>query len=210
MPLVDVELPAPRAETLPKRIRDLIRESDERIRAFLARRTVPGFVLSDFERVGRALQAIREHGLAPGDSCCEWGSGFGVVALMAACLDYRAYGIEIDAELVDEATQLAADFELDVDFACGTYVPHGGEDLTDTVDEDFDWLSAGGACGYDALGVDPEDFDLIFAYPWPGEEQVIDDLFERYAADSALLLTYHGGLEDVRLRRKVADGSHRS
>lgn len=206
MPLVDVELPQPRAKELPARIRNLILESDRRTRDFLARNTVPGFVLSDFERVGRALQAIGENNLAPGESCCEWGSGFGVVALMAACLDFRACGIEINADLVDEAAALAADYDLEVEFACGTYVPHGGEDLTDTVDEEFDWLRAGGACGHEALGVDPSDFDLIFAYPWPGEEQVIDDLFERYAADSALLLTYHGGLEDVRLRRKVADG----
>jgi hypothetical protein len=206
MPLVDVELPEPHTPALPAKIRALIRESDRRTRDFLVRNTVPGFVLSDFERVGRALQAIREAGLAPGDACCEWGSGFGVVALMAACLDFRACGIEINADLVDEATALAADFELDVEFACGTYVPHGGEDLTDAVDEEFDWLSAGGACGYDALGVDPAEFDLVFAYPWPGEEQVIDDLFERYGTASALLLTYNGVLEDVRLRRKVSDG----
>ncbi len=207
MPLVDVELPPPRAGTLPARIRALIRESDRRARRFLARRTIPGFVASDFERVGRALQAIGETNLAPGDALCEWGSGFGVVALMAACLDFRACGIEINADLVDQATALAADFELDVEFACGTYVPQGGEDLTDACQE-FDWLSAGGACGYDALGVDPADFDLIFAYPWPGEEQVIDDLFERFGATSALLLTYHGFRDDIRLRRKVADGPH--
>ncbi|MHC4731329.1 MAG: methyltransferase domain-containing protein [Planctomycetota bacterium] len=208
MPLVDVELPQPRAAELPARIGALIRESDRRTRRFLARRAVSGFVASDFERVGRALQAVREANLGPGGACCEWGSGFGVVALMAACLDFQACGIEINADLVDEATALANEFQLDVEFACGTYVPQGGEDLTDACEE-FDWLSAGGACGYDALGVDPADFDLIFAYPWPGEEQVIDDLFERYGAVSALLLTYHGGREDVRLRRKVADGPQR-
>jgi len=208
MPLVQVEFPQTRDDELPSEIRALIRESDRRTREFLARRTIPGFVPSDFERVGRALRAVRETNLAPGDACCEWGSGLGFVALMAACLDFRACGIEINADLVDEATALAADFELDVEFACGTYVPRGGEDLTDSFQE-FDWLSAGGACGHDALGVEPADFDLIFAYPWPGEEQVIDDLFERFGATSALLLTYHGGRDDLRLRRKVADGPHR-
>jgi len=209
MPLVDVELPPPSTDELPARIRALIRESDRRTQAFLARRTVPGFVTSDPERVGRALQAITETNLAPGDACCEWGSGFGLVALMAACLGFRACGIEINGDLVDHATELAADFGLDVEFACGTYIPPGGEDLTDACEE-FDWLSAGGACGYDALGVDPADFDLIFAYPWPGEEQVIDDLFERFGATSALLLTFHGFREDLRLRRKVAGEPHGS
>ena len=40
------------------------------------------------------------------------------------------------------------------------------------------------------------------AYPWPGEEQVIFDLFTDYAAVGALLLTYHGQ-DGVRLARKV-------
>ncbi|MFQ5845169.1 MAG: hypothetical protein ACE5JG_09305 [Planctomycetota bacterium] len=206
MPPVDVELPQPRAG-LPARVRTLIRESDRRIRRFLERRTVPGFVCSDFERVGRALQAVAQSHLAAGDACCEWGSGFGLVALMAACLGFRACGIEIDAELVDAAIALAADFDLDVEFACGTFVPPGGEDLTDVCQESA-WLSAGGACGHDALGVDPVDFDLIFAYPWPGEEQVIDGLFGRFAGTSALLFTYNG-FEDIRLRRKVAGGPDR-
>jgi hypothetical protein len=202
MPLVDVELPPPQAAELPEKVRALIRESDQRL---AARRDATGFIASDFERVGRALQAIGEAGLAPGAACCEWGSGLGFVALMAACLDFRACGIEIDAGLVDEATALAGEFELEVEFACGTYVPHGGEDLMDAHQE-FGWLSAGGACGYDALGADPAEFDLIFAYPWPGEEQVIEDLFERFGAASALLLTYHGALEELRLRRKVVGG----
>ena len=34
------------------------------------------------------------------------------------------------------------------------------------------------------------DDNAIFAYPWPGEEWVIARLFEKYAAEGALLLTY--------------------
>ena len=48
----------------------------------------------------------------------------------------------------------------------------------------------------------PDDFDVIFAYPWPGEEDVIMQLFDRYAAVGALLLTYHG-IEELRIRRKA-------
>jgi hypothetical protein len=50
--------------------------------------------------------------------------------------------------------------------------------------------------------LDPDDFDVVFAYPWPGEEQVIFDLFAGSTAVGALLLTYHG-LEGLRLHRKV-------
>ncbi|MHC4932656.1 MAG: methyltransferase domain-containing protein [Planctomycetota bacterium] len=205
VPVVELELPAPAGELFPGRIRSLLMEAGTRMAAFFERRggrPVPGFVPGDFERIGRALQALRNANLAAGDSFCEWGSGFGVVALLAAQLEFRACGIEIDADLVEESRALAEDFDLDVEFVQGTFVPRGGEDLTD-VPQDFGWLLGGGPCGHEALDLDPSDFDVIFAYPWPGEEKVIEDLFERYAADSALLLTYHG-YEDLRLRRKVA------
>lgn len=207
MPLVDLPIPQPREATLPPRVLSVIEEAERRVGAILEGGTRPGFVCSEFERVGRAIQGIVDAGLATGDACCEWGSGLGVVALMAACQGFHACGIEIDEGLVDEADALAEDLGLDVEFACGTFVPEGGEDLTD-VPQEFGWLSAGGACGHELLGVGPEEFDLVFAYPWPGEEQVIDGLFERYAGDSALLLTFHG-MEDLRLRRKVANGPRR-
>lgn len=201
MALVDVPIPEPRAAALPPAVLSLIEEAERRVPAILGRRTAPGFVCSEFEPVGRALQGIVDGDLATGDACCEWGSGLGVVALMAAFLGFDSCGIEIDGDLVDEANALAEDLGLDVEFVCGTFVPPGGEDLTD-VPQEFGWLSAGGACGHELLGAAPQDFDLVFAYPWPGEEEVIEGLFERYAGDSALLLTFHG-LDGLRLRRKV-------
>ena len=68
--------------------------------------------------------------------------------------------------------------------------------------DDVAWLSTSGPDGYEELHLEPDDFDVIFAYPWPGEEQVIFDLFADCAAVGALLLTYHGQ-EGVRLQRKV-------
>ncbi len=55
----------------------------------------------------------------------------------------------------------------------------------------------------DELGLEPTDFDLIFAYPWPGEEQVIYDLFDRFAAAGAVLITYHG-VQGMRVQRKTS------
>ncbi len=54
------------------------------------------------------------------------------------------------------------------------------------------WLSTERAGRLRDLELEPDDFDVIFAYPWPGEEQVIFDLFADCAAVGALLLTYHG------------------
>ena len=58
--------------------------------------------------------------------------------------------------------------------------------------DDVAWLSTDGPDGYEELELEPDDFDVVFAYPWPGEEQVIFDLFADSAAVGALLLTYHG------------------
>ena len=64
------------------------------------------------------------------------------------------------------------------------------------------WLQTGEASGYDELDLEPDDFDVIFAYPWPGDEELIDSLFEKFAATGALLLTYHG-INEMRLQRKT-------
>jgi hypothetical protein len=53
---------------------------------------------------------------------------------------------------------------------------------------------AGG--GHEALGLDPGEFDVVFAYPWPDEEPLTAALFECYARDGVVLLTDHqvGGM----------------
>ena len=128
----------------------------------------------------------------------------GVVASLAAMLGFEACGIEINRDLVAEAERLAEDFGLSVEFVCGNIIPPGGDRYADTAAVEMAWLSMGGADAYDLLGLDIDDFDAIFAYPWPGETEVIDGLFERYAAAGAVLATYNG-LEGMRIQRKVRD-----
>ncbi len=60
----------------------------------------------------------------------------------------------------------------------------------------------GGPCGHTALGLDPEDFDVIYAYPWPDEEDLTAQVFHRHARDGAVLVTYHGG-DGLRFRKKT-------
>ncbi len=47
-----------------------------------------------------------------------------------------------------------------------------------------------------------DDFDVIFAFPWPAEEEMYCDLFARFAASGALLVTY-SALDDVRVYRNA-------
>jgi hypothetical protein len=188
----------------PEEVCAYLRVAGERIDEFVYARglEVPAFVPADYRLIRGALQEVAERRLAPEMTLCEWGSGFGVVAGMAALLGYRSWGIEFERDLVEAAEKLAADFRLPVEYACGTFVPPGGEDLADEVEE-FAWLLPGGEDAYADLGLDPCDFGLIYAYPWPGEESVVEALFDRFAAAGALLLTYRGQ-EGLRLHRKTA------
>ncbi len=47
-----------------------------------------------------------------------------------------------------------------------------------------------GANGFEELGMELDDFDLIFAYPWPGDEEWLQELIRRHARPGAVLLTY--------------------
>lgn len=204
MPLVDVEFGEVPLE-MPDPVRRLVREAERRLDAFVEGRLddpIVGFVPSDFAAVYPVLATIARGHLATGSLFCEWGSGFGVVAMMAAELDFDACGIEIEQDLVDAAQELADEYDLPVEFVCGSFIPSGGEDVADHVG-DFAWLRTDAASAYDELGLDPRDFDVIFAYPWPGEEQAVYDLFERYGAAGALLVTFQG-VDAVQVKRRVS------
>lgn len=202
MSLIEVDLAASSVKCPPE-LEPFIREARHRVEAFVDANRVPAFVSSDFEPVFSALQAVRDARLAPGNVFCEWGSGFGVIASMAAWLGFEACGIEIEENLVEEARRLADDFGHSASFVCGSFVPHGAESIVETaVSSDVFWLNTEADDAYDQLGVDPDDFDVVFAYPWPGEDDVITGLFDHCAAQGALLITY-SYLDGVRLFRKT-------
>lgn len=211
MPLVDIEIPNDDS-ALPDDVAEFLREADLRIGQFIDNSPirVTGFVPSDFVTVYHALRAITEANLAPGISFCEWGSGFGVVASLAAMLGLDACGMEIDRGLVDASRSLAENFGLPVDFVHGSFIPSGAEVYAEEAyaenDADLFLLDTVAGDAYDELGLDPDDFDVVFAYPWPGEENLITDLFEKYAAEEALLLVYNQ-FDSVRLQRKVSEKS---
>jgi hypothetical protein len=206
MPLVEMTLPAA-AAAIPREVRAFLREADQRIERFRIEAHVPGFVPSDYDHVYRVLRAVEEAELAPGRLFCEWGSGFGVVTGIAAMLGFDAFGIEVEGELVEEARRLADDFELPVEFVHGSFIPPGDEVLVEDLDG-FSWLTTTPDGAHDELGLGPDDFDLIFAYPWPDEQRALGDLFERHGRPGALLLTYQS-TDEMHLRRKVAGRARR-
>jgi len=118
---------------------------------------------------------------------------------MAAC-DARLFAPHPVAQVCEIGQQLAADFGLPVEFSRGSFIPRGALASVDAGDG-FAWLTTNEVNAHEGLGLDPRDFAVIFAYPWPDEERVTRDLFERYAAVGAVLVTYHGG-QDFLVRRK--------
>jgi predicted O-methyltransferase YrrM len=205
MPLTEVRLELDEAE-VPGDVRRFLEETNRRIDAFQHESRVPGFVSTDLERAYRVLRTVAQGRLTPGAMFCEWGSGFGAIACLAAMLDFDAVGIEIEAELVEAARQLADDFDVPVEFIQGSFIPRGSAVQTE-IGMGFAWLKPEEAEPGE-LGFDPDDFDIIFAYPWPDEEDVAAALFERHGRPGALLVTYHGG-DVFRLRRKVAKKTRR-
>jgi hypothetical protein len=159
------------------------------------------YVGSALSAVNRVLARIQAEGLASGPLFCEWGSGVGGVCAVAALNGFTPVGIEIQAELVDAARSIAKQFGFPMVFAEGTFMFPGDEDLAAATTHtrlSFDRHA------WDALGVGPEDCNVVFAYPWPGEEACIDGIFERHANPGALLLTFHDW-DRVLVQRKLAD-----
>lgn len=211
MPLVTVAPPS-REAPVPARLAEFIREAELRINRYLD--DLPGvptvaFVPSDFAAAYSALAHIHEYQLAPGRCFLEWGAGFGVVASLASSLGLDAHGIEIDATLVAHSRALAADFNLAPNLVEGSFVPAGGDRYTEDSHSEHAWLASGGPDGYDAIGLEPDDFDIIYAYPWPGEETIVERLFDRYAASGALLVTYRGREGVIIHRKKPTRGALR-
>jgi hypothetical protein len=200
MPLIDLELSG-KSDKVPLDVRAFLREADRRIEQFRWENQVPAFVPSDYREAYMALQWLESSGHLTGRWFCEWGSGFGVVACLAAHLEFDAWGIEIEGDLVTAARSLADDFGFPVVFVQGSFIPSQGKKFAKAAGESS-WMSDVAGGGHEKLGFEPEDFDVIFAYPWPDEEEVTAALFERYARIGAILITYHedGGL---RLRRKI-------
>ena len=205
MPLVRLSLPNA-LPPAPPRVARFIVDAQSRIDSFIESHLaepIHSFVPSDFSLVYSTLCHVADEHLASGPLFCEWGSGAGVVTCLAAMVGFDACGIEFETDLVELSIRLARHYHLRAGFCRGNFVPRGGQKIAEEVSE-FEWLAIGGPDPYDQMDLEIDDFDMVFAYPWPGEERVIERLFDRFASDGALLMTYNGA-EGVRLfRRRTA------
>ena len=152
------------------------------------------FVPADYSHVLQALLALK----APGLRFLEWGSATGVITILADLIGYEAWGIEIDTELVSVARGLAQRFRSGARFALGSFVPAGYDLRSRRADRRLGTI-ADGISAYPELGRPLEDFDVVFGYPWSGEEPVMLDIMHCYGRPDARLLIY--GAKGVQVYR---------
>ncbi len=102
---------------------------------------------------------------------CEWGSGLGLVTLLASLAGMTATGIEIEEELFDQAQDLSQEFSIPATFINASIYPKDNQ----------------------VSPINYKDVNLYFAYPWPNQIVRMIELFEQVAASGAILVCYHGG-----------------
>jgi hypothetical protein len=175
----------------------LIADASARWTAFERRR--PGYhtyVHADWRGAVEPLRRLA----AEGGSFLECGSGLGVVAILADLVGLDAYGIELDPWLYDQSLELAARHGARATFAQGSFEP--GSERGTVAHDSADFLTVReGEPAYAELGLDLADFDVIYAFPWPGEEERFLDLARRHARRDTRVLLY-GAADGFRLFRR--------
>jgi hypothetical protein len=172
----------------------------------------PRFVPSVPERVFAVLEEVTRRNLSPNRVFCEWGSGFGTATCMASLLGYESYGLEIDEELVRLSRAIARRLGIPVKILCTSIFPKGyfaysgvdgaalvtPESLSVHTDND----ESQGPLRYDGMEINIADIGVFFAYPWPEERELMQELFEAVAMEGAILVVYHTD-KDIRVFRKI-------
>ncbi|MEM7478744.1 MAG: hypothetical protein AAF483_27490 [Planctomycetota bacterium] len=148
-----------------------------------------GYVCADYLAVGQQLASLRGKAV----TFLEWGSGLGVVTIMASHMGFEAYGIEAERGLIEYSKSLTEKYGAEADypakFAQGSFIPDAfkwnpadGEELSRTI---IDMPAA-----YDALDMELRDFDFVYAYPWPDEHTLFESILRQFARADVLWLSY--------------------
>lgn len=195
----------PSESPLTGKVRELVDAAEKRFQDFYAQKLnkrYPRYIASEPAQVYAALKWVTDRGLIPGERFVEWGSGFGVATGMAALLGYEATGIELREGLVEIARELLESQSIDGEFLCTSYIPEGYIEYeipggSDLVPEDgFGQQMEGGPVYQDEhQEIDIAEVDLFYAYPWPGEQEMMLKLFDAVAGADAILVAYYGDRE---------------
>ena len=162
---------------------------------------IHNYVRCDFHLLDQALTWIHDNHLLTGNRFCELGSGFGIAAMLASLHGMTSLGIEIEPFLVDQSRTLAHALDLPTQFYCGSFVPRHIANILE-LSRDVEHVATDESDVYEEIGMELDEFDLLFAFPWPGEQHFFESVFQQCAAAGSCLLSYRGR-EGMHLLRKV-------
>ncbi len=209
---------------IPRQVHAMVHDLRNRIEAFQDRWDVPQieqFVAADYELVYQTLDWLRQSQLMIGNRFVEWGCGFAAVTLIADALGWDAFGIESESILIEHGRTTVVDWCQSLrgdltdkgprshceptarppELILGNFLPAGAEDLAD--DPTLPSLGHAASSAYDKLGLELDDFAVVYSYPWPGEGEFHEQVFDRHAARGALLVQFCGP-NDMRAWRAVS------
>ena len=201
-------------QPLPVKVSAYLTEANRRIdRLFASGRNkrMPRFIPSDAIAIYNALDFITREDFPLGRVYCEWGSGYGIGSCFAALLGYEAYGVEIEPELAKASVELADDFDINIQIINDDYMPEGfecgkgigGAELVRPEQQTFGYGNFDEVARYEGMDHGLDEVDLFFIYPWPGEQEFVQEFFHAVAGDGAILLAYYGE-NDLSAYRKTA------
>ena len=212
MPIEEINLKI-EEKKLPEKVNAYLKEANQRIDELFEterNRKVPRFIPCNDKLLYQWLSAIKDRDLCLGKVYCEWGSGYGVGACLAALLGFESYGIEIEPSLIEESRKLAKDSNIPVTIIERDYMPEGfecyegsgGAELIRP--ENYTYQDRSGLRpSYEGMEADLDEVDIFFIYPWPGEQEFVLEFFQAVAADGALCLIYLGD-DEFGLYQKTA------
>ena len=198
-----VELPSSLDKLpIPRETESWIADAQRRIEAFQdcwEKSHIEQFVAADYALVYQTLAWLRQTQSLIGNRIIEWGCGFAVVSALASQLGWDVIGVEAEQVLLDQADKTIASWRTSVQLINGNFLPPGAETLSD--DPTLPSLGHDAPNAYELLDMDLDDFAIVYAYPWPGEDDFHEAVFDRYAAPGALLVLFCGP-HDMRVWRK--------
>ncbi len=170
---------------IPASIVELWHKADDVWETYQAKPAFESYASADYGEVFHALKSL----VGKADTFLEFGSGLGIVTMMADHLGFKSHGIEAKASLVSMAEEYAREYAPQATFAAGSFIP-----------DEFSWDPSSGdesvrtfvdvPSAYAELDMELEDFDLIYAYPWPTEHSLYQNILTQYARKGAIYLTY--------------------
>ncbi len=155
------------------------------------------YVPADYPSVLESLRKLQGRAT----TFLEWGSGLGVVTIMASRLGFESYGMEVSEELINHSRELALEYAPRATFACGSFVPEEYR-WNPKLDDDGCRTDFDAGDGYGELDMRLDDFDIVYAYPWPHEHRIFCDILRKHGRPGMLFLSYdvHEGMQLKRIR----------